>query len=50
MIFPNLHIIWTEGKNLALSDLLKGTIDEERFTKSRDITVETPENIKFFLP
>ena len=49
MIFPNLHIFWTEGKNLALPDLLSRTIDEERFTKSRDITVETPENIKFFL-
>ena len=48
MKFPNLHIIWTEGKNLALPDLLSRTIDEEHFTKTRDITVETPENIKFF--
>ena len=48
MKFPNLHIIWTEGKNLALLDLLSRTIDEEHFTKTRDITVEVPENIKFF--
>ena len=48
MKFPNLHIIWTEGKNLALSDLLSRTIDEEHFTKLRDITVELTENIKFF--
>ena len=49
MKFPNLHIIWTEGKNLALPDLLSRTIDEEHFTKTRDITVEIPENIKIFL-
>ena len=48
MKFPNLHIIWTEGKNLALPDLLSRTIDEEHFTKTRAITVEIPENIKFF--
>ena len=47
--FPNLHIIWTEGKNLALPDLLSRTIDEEHITKRRDITVEIPENLKFFL-
>ena len=48
MKFPNLHIIWTEGKNLALPDLLSRTLVEEHFTKTRDITVEIPENIKFF--
>ena len=48
MKFPNLHIIWTEAKNLAIPDLLSRTIDEKHFTKTRDITVETPENIKFF--
>ena len=48
MEFPNLHIIWTEGKNLALPDLLSRTIDEKYFTKTRDITVEIPENLKFF--
>ena len=48
MKFPNLHIIWTEGKNLALPDLLSRTIDEEHSTKTRDITVEIPENTFFF--
>ena len=48
MKFQNLHIIWTEGKNLALPYLLSRTIDEEHFTKTREITVEIPENIKFF--
>ena len=48
MKFPNLHIIWTEGKNLALPDLLSRTFDEEHFTKTRDITVEILENIKLF--
>ena len=48
MKFPTLHIIWTEGKNLALPDLLSRTINEEQFTKTRDITVEIPENIKFY--
>ena len=47
--FPSLHIIWTEGKNLALPDFLSRTIDEENFTKSCDITVEIPEKINFFL-
>ena len=49
MKFPNLHIIWTEEKNLALPDLLSRTLDEERFTKTRDITAEIPKNIIFFL-
>ena len=46
--FPSLHIIWTEGNNLALPDFLSRTIDEENFTKSCDITVEIPEKIFFF--
>ena len=37
-----------EGKNLALQDLLSRTIIEEQFTKTTDITVEIPENIKFY--
>ena len=49
MKFPNLHIIWTEGKNLASPDLLSRTINKEKFTKTRDITVEIPEkNIFYF--
>ena len=50
MKFPNLHIIWTEGKNLDLPYLLSRTEDEEHFKKTPDITVEIPENIKFFFP
>ena len=49
MKFSNLNIIWTEGKNLALPGLLSRTIDEEHFTKTRDITVEIPEDLNFFL-
>ena len=48
MKFPNLHIIWTEGKNLALPDLLSRTIDEEHFTKTRDMTVEILKKNKIF--
>ena len=48
MKFPNLHIIWTEEKNLSLPDLLSRTIDEEHFTKTRDITLKIPENKVFF--
>ena len=48
MNIPNLHIFWTEAKNLAFPDLLSRTIDEGHYPKSRDITVEIPENIKFF--
>ena len=35
-------------KKQAIPDLTSRTIDEEHFTKSRDITVEIPEIIKFF--
>ena len=49
MKVPNVHIIWREGKNLALPDLLSRTINEEHSKKSRNITVEIPEKIKFFL-
>ena len=49
MKFPNLHIIWTEGKKLALPDLLSRTINEEKFTKTRDITVGIPKKLNFTL-
>ena len=35
-------------KNIALPDLLSGTINEEHFTKTRDMTIKIPENIKFY--
>ena len=43
MKFPNLHIVWTAGKNLALPDTLS------RNTPPELPTVEIPKNIKFYL-
>ena len=47
MKFPNLHIVWTAGKNLALPDTLNRNTPPELWT--RKTTVEIPQNIKFFL-
>ena len=47
MNFPNLHIDWTAGKNLALPDTLNRNTSPELLT--RKTTVEIPQNIKFFL-
>ena len=47
MKFPNLHIVWTAGKNLALPDTLSRNTPPELFT--RKTTVEIPQNIKFYL-
>ena len=47
MKFPNLHIVWTEGKNLALPDTLSRNTPLELLT--RKTTVEIPQNIKFYL-
>ena len=44
---PNLHIVWTAGKNLALPDTLSSNTPPELFT--RKTTVEVPQNIKFYL-
>ena len=47
MKFPNLHIVWTAQKNLALPDILcRNTLPE---LVTRKTTVEIPQNIKFFL-
>ena len=47
MIFPNLHIVWTAGKNLALSrNTLSRNTPAELLT--RKTTVETSQNIEFF--
>ena len=48
MKFPNLHIIWTEGKNLALPDLLSRTIDEEHFTKTQRYNSRNTRKHKIF--
>ena len=43
MKFPNLHIVWTAGKNLALPDTLSRNTPPELLT--RKTTVEIPKNI-----
>ena len=45
--FPNLHIVWTAGKNLALPDTLSRNTPPELLT--RKTTVEIPKKIKFYL-
>ena len=47
MKFPNLHIHWTAGKNLALPDTLGRNTPPELLT--RKTTVEIPQNFKFYL-
>ena len=47
MKFPNLHIVWTAGKNLALPDTLSRNTPPELLT--RKTTVKIPKNIKFYL-
>ena len=47
MKFPNLHIVWTAGKNLALPDTLSRNTPPELPT--RKTTVEIPQNVKFYL-
>ena len=47
MNFPNLHIVWTADKNLALPDTLSRNTPSELFT--RKTTVKLPQNIKFYL-
>ena len=44
--FPNLHIAWTAGTNLALPDFLSRNTPPELLT--RKTTVEIPQNIKFY--
>ena len=45
MRFPNLHLVWTAGKNLALPD----TLSRNTELLTRKTTVEIPQNIKFYL-
>ena len=47
MKVPNLHIVWTAGKNLALPDTLSRKTPPDLLT--RKTTVEIPQNIKFYL-
>ena len=50
MKFPNLHIVWTAGKNLAppLSCTTLSRITPPELL-TRKTTVEIPQNIKFYL-
>ena len=47
MKFPNLHIVWTANKNLALPDTLSRNTPLELVT--RKTNVEIPQNIKLYL-
>ena len=47
MKFPNLHIIWTAGKNLALPNTLSRNTTSELLTQKK--TVEIPQSVEFFL-
>ena len=43
MKFPNLHIVWTAGKNLTLPDTLSRKTQPELLT--RKTTVEKPQKL-----
>ena len=47
MKFPNIHIVWAAGKNLALPDTLSRNTPPNLLTGKT--TVEIPQNIKFYL-
>ena len=47
MKFPNLHIVWTAGKNLALPGTLSRNTPPELLT--RKTTVEIPQNLKIYI-
>ena len=49
MKFPNLHIIWMEGKNLLFQDLLNCSLTTTTCGKRRLRTVEIPDWIKIFV-
>ena len=47
MKLPNLHIVWTAGKNFALPDTLSRNTPPELLR--RETTVKTPQKMKIFL-
>ena len=49
MKFPNLHIVWTEGKNFSYADLLRRSLTNTTLDEHRLRTVEIPDSIKFFM-
>ena len=46
---PNLHIVWTEAKNLSLPDLLIRSLTTTGEDEHRLRTVDIPDSIKFFM-
>ena len=49
MKFPNLHIVWTEGKNLLFPDLLSRSLTTTTQDEHRLHTVEISNSVKFFM-
>ena len=49
MKFPNLHIVWTERKNLSFTDLLGRSPKTTTQDKHRLRTVEILDSFKFFM-
>ena len=49
MKFPNLHIVWTEAKNLSLLDLLSRSLTTTTQDEHRLRTVEISDSIKLFM-
>ena len=49
MKFPNLHIVWTEGKNLSLPDLSSRSLTTTTQDDHRLRIVENPETNKFLM-
>ena len=49
MKFPDLHIVWTEGRNLSLQDLLSRSRMSTTQDERRLSTVEISDSKKFFM-
>ena len=49
MKFPISHIVWTEGKNLSLPDLISRSLTTTSQDEHRLRTVEIPDSITFFM-
>ena len=49
MKYPNLHKVWTEGKNLSIPELLSRSLTTTRHDKHRLRTVEILDSINFFM-
>ena len=49
MKFPNFYIVWTEGKNLSLPDLLSHSLTTAKQDEHCLRTVEIPDSIKFIM-